>query len=105
MQCLSLDVKFVVRRSVHGVSQNRMTDRCHVHPDLVRPSSLELELTVCISVEPLKHTKMSDGRFSGPCRNDGHFLSVAAAPAYISFYFTTVLRNTPENYCAVAPCD
>ena len=78
MQRLPLKLIRAFRRTINGITQERMSNACHVDADLVRSTRLQAALDMGEILEPCEHLVMGHCGFS-VIVIDRHLLSVFRA--------------------------
>lgn len=65
MQGLTCQPERTLLRTIYLISQNRMTNACHMHTDLMRASRLKLAFHISVfAIEFIQNMIMCDGFFA-----------------------------------------
>ena len=105
MQGLSLKRIGASGRSVHGIAEKRMSDMCHVDPDLMRAAGFKPAFNIRVCAKPFQNTIMGHRPFSPSRLTDSHLLPVSRMPRQRCVDHALILLQISGHDCPITPCN
>ena len=105
MQCLPFQRRIgLFCRAVHRISQKRMSDTGHVHPDLMGPPGLQTAFDIGVSPKTRQHPLMCHCPLA-IVPVDGHFFALGGMTANGRIHRALILRKIADDDSPVPPGD